>query len=75
VTGNKRACGKHLEIGGKVVGNESINNYTVAGDRSGEGQSTQTITINQWEQQQWVIAGNDTISGERSMIGGVTGWQ
>jgi hypothetical protein len=45
----------------KVASNKSISNHTAVGDGSSEGQSTQTTTNHQWEQQQQAVACNNTI--------------
>jgi hypothetical protein len=44
-----------------VAGNKSIDDHTAAGNGAGEGQSTQTTTNNQGEQQQWAVADNNTV--------------
>jgi hypothetical protein len=62
-------------LAAKVANNKTINYHTVAEDGSGEGQSTQTTTNHQQEQYQWAVAGNNTVCGQRSMIGGEGGQQ
>jgi hypothetical protein len=58
----------------KAAGNESINGHATTCDDKKQAADNNATTNQQWEQQRLVVAGDKTARGQRSTIGGKSGW-